>query len=189
MIAYVQYRVLQILWGGILHIAPLAILLIVGLAEGLLIAVPVYLMVRVICVLCKLWRKREGLSRKQLVELPGLALGGTSLATTNPLWFQLEIPIVLLLAVARWGITRKPLFADADLPFGPELVGEGPSRLLMTLLITGPFVVAFILLWLTFDDAPMAWLLVRTLSFPLGLAALSALGTWFAARHGEETAT
>jgi hypothetical protein len=77
----------------------------------------------------------------------------------------------------------------ADVPFGSKLVGEGPSRLLMTLFVAGPFVIAFILLWLTFNAAPTAWLLVRTLSFPLGLAALSALGTWFAARHGDEPAS
>ncbi len=189
MVAYVQYRILQIVWGGILHLAPPATLLIVGLAEGLLIAIPIYLMVRVTSVLWKLWRKGEGLSRKQLVELPGLFLGGVSLATENPLWFQVEIPIVLALVTVRWGITRKPLFIDADVPFGTKLVGEGPSRLLMSLFITGPFVIAFILLWLTFDAAPTAWLLVRTLSFPLGLAALSTLGTWFAARHGDEPAS
>lgn len=185
-IAHVQYKILQIVWGGILRLAPLLTLLIVGLAEGLLIAIPVYLMVRMICVPWRLWRKGESPSRKQLVELPGLLLGATSLATANPLWFQMEIPVVLVLAVIRWGMKRKPLYTEIDLPFGPELVGDGPSRLLMTLLITGPFVIAFVLLWLALDPAPTAWLLVRTLSFPLGLAALSALGTWFAARHAAE---
>lgn len=178
---------MQILWGGILHLAPITTLLVVGLAEGLLIAIPIYLMVRMLCVLWKLRRQGKSLSRKQLVELPGLLLGGASMATENPLWFQMEIPLVLVLAVARWGVTRKPLFADANLPFGAKLVGEAPSRMLMTLFMAGPFVIALILLWLALDVAPTAWLLVRTLSFPLGLAALSALGTWYAARHAKET--
>jgi hypothetical protein len=101
----------------------------------------------------------------------------------------MEIPIALALAAIFWGLTRKPLFMDDNVPFGAKLVGEGPSRLLMTLLVTGPFVIAFILLWLTFDAAPTAWLLVRTLSFPIGLAALSFLATWFAGRHADETAS
>lgn len=188
MVAYVHLRILEILWGGILKLAPLATLLIVGLAEGLLVAIPVYLTVRVICVLWTLWRKGKSLSSKSLVELPGFFLGGASVVTENPLWFQLEIPAILVLALARWRMIRKPLFADDDLPFGPKLVGEGPSRLLMALFLTGPFIIALTLIWLALIAAPTSWLLVRTLSFPLGLAALSALGTWFAARQAEGTA-
>lgn len=185
--AHVQRRAGRILLGGAIRIVPPAVLLASGLTVGLLTAIPIYLMVRLACGRWRLWRKNETVSRKQLAELPAFLLGGASLATQNPLWFQLEIPILSVIFLLRGMVDRKPIFADTDLPLQAEIVGDGPSRLLKALLLSG-FLLPAVLLWLAFHASPTPWLLVRTLAVPLGLVAFSLLGTWFATRHAAKMA-
>lgn len=187
-IAHVHYKVLQIVWGGILRLAPLATLLIVGLAEGLLIAIPVYLMVRVLCVQWRLWRSNEILSRKQRREIPALLAGGASIVTQNPIWFQMEIPALFAIGVVAWATFRRPILKDADFPFPVEMVGDGPYRLLRALFLSTLVVFTALLFALAFYEYPTAWLLVRTLGLFGGLVTLSALSTWLAARKANRDA-
>jgi hypothetical protein len=159
-------------------------LLAFGLLVGILWAIPIYLLVRLACAMRQLKRKGKSLSRKQWPKLSPFLLGTASLATQNPIWFQLELTFILAVAPVAWLLGRVRL-DELEFPSGKDLIGRVPSRFMNSVFIAGFVIIPAANLWLALYASETAWLLFRTLGLFAGAAGMGVLGTWLAARHAE----
>lgn len=177
-IKHIHRKVRHILFGGVLRLAPSFTLLVIGLSAGLLLAIPIYLVVRFACIWGQLKRKGEHPSWKQWPDLSALLLGGASLATQNPIWFQLEVPVNFLITLSVWVIFGRSPFADVKFPADAGLIGERPHRFLKVFVITSIMIIPVINLWLSLYVSQDARLLFRSLSVQVLVLVVALLGAW-----------
>lgn len=162
-------------------------LLLVGLLAGILWAIPFYLVVRLACFIARMKRNGETPSWKQWPKLSPLLFGSASLATQEPIWFQLQITVVLAIAPVAWLLGRVRL-DELEFPFGEDLIGRVPNRFMKAVFIAGFVIIPAANLWLALYASETTWLLFRTLGLFAGAMGMGILGTWLAARHGEHNA-
>lgn len=162
--------------GMALKVAPLCSLLFAGLIWGLLPAIVIYLAIRAACLWERSRRNEQPFSRKRMViESLAFLLGGVSLATTNPMWFQLEITLLAILALAASIVSGEPFLSGIE-PFPPaSLIGEKPAGVMRNIFILGLIAAPIVNLWMTLQASETLWLLFRTLGPFLWVAGFTAL--------------
>jgi hypothetical protein len=140
-------------------------------------------------LVAKLKRKTEALSWKQWPDLAALLLGGASLATHDPVWFQLEISIIAAIVLVKWAWSGRSPLTETDLsPFQANVVGEYPSRLMTIVFVASLAVIPVANLFFALQFSETLWLLFRTLAFSVWLAGFAIVATWLAGRKAEREA-
>jgi len=170
-----------------LRILPSVTLLVTGLWLGILWPIPLYLVVLIICAVLHKNRQDEHLQRNPLAIVSSVTLGVISLATQNPIWFQLELTFrpVVLIAVALLG---RSSMEEIRFPVDASLVGETPLRVLKVYFYMGLVLIPIVNLLFAVRAPMNGWLLFRTLVHPIWLIGMSVTATWLAAQKAEREA-
>jgi hypothetical protein len=154
-------------------------LLIAGLAAGILWAIPLYL--AVVVASAYLLRTHEHLSCKTSAVLCVIALGIISIATQDPLWFQLELTARPIAALVSGVWSGKSAAKKAAFPID--------VRALKICLYVGAVLISVVNLWLALGESANTWLMFRTLVQPVWFLGLSIAGMRLAMRKAREEST
>jgi len=179
-------KFLSTVCGPLLLIVPSLVLLVVGLTVGILLAIVGYLLARIIVSTLRWKHYAKRAPWKERRNYLVLALGGVSLFTRDPLWFQLELTLTFV--IIAMGLTvlllrrRANAFSDLGI-FDPEIVGRFHSTAFKVFFLAGLVLLSMANLWFALYQTDHAWLVFRSLAPATWFVCFTTFTAWSAFKN------